>query len=145
MTTRNDRLAALESEIGVVIHRVRRVLAERARAVHPELTTASYLLLGHLVKHGALRSSALVETFGVDKGAVSRQVQQLVDLGLAERRRDPDDGRAQLVTATPTALAATAEVSAQRRKLLADRLRDWTEDDLAQLVERLGRYNDALG
>ncbi len=144
MTRRGEVLAALEGELGVLIHRVRRVIGERARAVHPELSGASYLLLGQLLEHGPLRSSALVETFGVDKGAVSRQIQQLVGLGLVERGPDPDDGRAQLLGVTPAAREAMAEVSGKRRQLLADRLADWTEADLRALVDSLARYNRAL-
>ena len=96
MSQRAELMAGLEGEFGVLLHRLRRVVADRARAVHPDLTGASYLLLGHLLEHGPMRSSCLVETFGVDKGAVSRQVRQLLDLGLVERRPDPEDGRAQL-------------------------------------------------
>ncbi len=141
---RGEVLGALEDEVGVLLHRVRRVIGERARAVHPELSGSSYLLLGHLLQHGPLRSTTLVETFGVDKGAVSRQIQQLVGLDLVERRPDPEDGRAQLLDVTTTGRQAMREVAGQRRKLLADRLSDWTEDDLSSLVGALARYNRAL-
>ncbi|MEZ5094045.1 MarR family winged helix-turn-helix transcriptional regulator [Nocardioides sp.] len=144
MSQRDDLMGGLEGEFGVLLHRLRRVVADRARAVHPDLTGASYLLLGHLLEHGPMRSSCLVETFGVDKGAVSRQVRQLLDLGLVERRPDPEDGRAQLVAVSESAREALVEVSGQRRKLLADRLSDWTEDDLRGFVSVLGRYNAAL-
>lgn len=144
MTERGEVLAALEGEVGMLIHRVRRVIVERAQAVHPELSGSSYLLLGQLVEHGPLRSSTLVDTFGIDKGAVSRQIRQLVDLDLVERRPDPEDGRAQLLAVTDAAREAMAEVAGQRRKLLADRLADWTETDLRELVGALARYNRAL-
>ncbi len=144
MTHRGEVLGALEGEVGLLLHRVRRVIGERAQSVHPELSGSSYLLLGQLAEHGPLRSSTLVETFGVDKGAVSRQIQQLVALGLVERHPDPEDGRAQLLGVTDAAREALAEVSTQRRKLLADRLSDWTEADLRELVDALARYNQAL-
>ena len=96
----------LEREVGVLIRRVRRVIGERARAVHEDLQPASYLLLAHLAEVGPSRSSAIVEAFGIDKGAISRQVQHLVDLGLVERAPTPrrprhadlitDEGRARL-------------------------------------------------
>ncbi len=144
MTQRGEVLAALEGEVGVLIHRVRRVIVERAQAVHPELSASSYLLLGQLAEHGPLRSSTLVDTFGIDKGAVSRQIRQLVELDLVERRPDPEDGRAQLLAVTDAAREAMAEVAGQRRKLLADRLADWTEADLRELVGALARYNRSL-
>ena len=44
MTSRADSLRA-SSEVGVLIRRIRRVIGERARAVHPDLQPASYLML----------------------------------------------------------------------------------------------------
>ncbi|WP_442940144.1 MarR family transcriptional regulator [Nocardioides sp. B-3] len=47
-----------------------------------------------MIEQGTVRASAVVEAFHLDKGAVSRHVQTLVDFGLAAKERDPDDGRA---------------------------------------------------
>jgi len=142
--TRAESLVRIEQEVGVLIRRVRRVIGERARAVHEGLQPSSYLLLAHLAESGPMRSSAVVEAFEIDKGAVSRQVQHLVDLGLVEREPDPDDGRATLLRVTPDATTRLAEVTRRRRELLDRRLGDWTEDDLGVLVSALGRYNQAL-
>lgn len=135
----------LEHEVGRLIRRVRRVIHQRATAVHPELQASSYLLLSYLSQAGPVRSSALVDELGVDKGAVSRQVQHLAELGLAERRPDPADGRATLVSATPEAIARLDVVAAERRARLAERLGDWSDDDLAAFADGLARYNAALG
>ncbi len=141
---RAELLDGLEGQVGVMLRRLRRVLAERARAVHPDLQTSSYLMLTWLGQHGAQRASAMAEAFGIDKGAISRQVQHLVDLGLVERAPDPDDGRATLVSATPEAERRVAAVRDQRRAWFDDRLRDWSEDDLSAIVGLLERYNAAL-
>ena len=50
--SRTEVLMQLEQELGVLIRRVRRVVAERAVAVHPDLPPASYLMLGYLAEHG---------------------------------------------------------------------------------------------
>lgn len=142
--TRAVALGMIESEVSVLIRRVRRVIGERARAVHEGLQPAAYLLLAHLVDSGPCRSSVIVEAFGIDKGAISRQVQHLVDLGLVERSPDPDDGRATLVSVTSEAQARFADVRDHRRKWLDERLGDWTEEELDVLVKALGRYNRAL-
>jgi DNA-binding MarR family transcriptional regulator len=142
--SRAESLAALEGEVGGLIRRVRRVIRERARAVHEALQPASYLLLAHLAELGPTRSSVIVDTFDVDKGAISRQVQHLVDLGLVERQPDPADRRATLISVTPDAQARLADVKAHRRTMLDERLGDWTEDDLRVLVTALARYNRAL-
>ena len=93
--SRADELGRLERELGVLIRRVRRVIGERARAVHRDLQPASYLMLTFLAAEGPQRSSVVSEKFNDDKGAISRQVQHLSDLGLLvrePRRRTPARG-----------------------------------------------------
>ncbi len=110
--TRYESLRHLEREVGVLIRRVRRVIGERARSVHEDLQPASYLMLTWLADEGPVRASSMVEKFNIDKGAVSRQLQHLVDLGLVERTPDPDDGRATLVAASED---ATRRLGGRRR------------------------------
>ena len=141
---RTDLLRGLEQEVGVMIRRIRRVIRERAHAVHPELPASSYLMLSWLLSHGAQRSSVMAEAFGIDKGAISRQLQHLVDLDLVDRSPDPDDGRASLVSASETAVDRMSAVADERRRWLDERLGDWSEDELTSFVELLGRYNAAL-
>jgi DNA-binding MarR family transcriptional regulator len=142
--SRAEELGRLEQEVGVLIRRVKRVMGERARAVHEDLQPASYLMLSFLVSSGPQRSSALSDRFGVDKGAISRQVQHLVDLGLLDREPDPVDGRAVLVSASPDAVHRMEAISRERRKWLDERLNGWSEADLREFVSGLSRYNAAL-
>ncbi|MGH3346304.1 MAG: MarR family winged helix-turn-helix transcriptional regulator [Nocardioides sp.] len=144
MTHRAQSLRQIEHELGVLIRRVRRVIGDRARAVHPELQPATYLLLSHLDEAGPLRASALVDATGVDKGAISRQVQQLVDLGLLTRAQDPDDGRATLLQVTADAHARLGQVQRDRRRRFDRRLGEWSDADLADFAARLADYNAAL-
>jgi len=141
---RADLLGGLEQEVGVMIRRIRRVIGERARSVHPDLQSSSYLMLTWLNQHGAQRASAMAEAFGIDKGAISRQVQQLVDLGFVERTRDPADGRAMMLGVTDEGRSRLTDTSLQRRKLLDERLSGWSDDELAAFVTALGRYNRTL-
>jgi DNA-binding MarR family transcriptional regulator len=143
-TGRTDLLQGLEQEVGVMIRRIRRVIGERARAVHPDLQSSSYLMLSWLDQHGPMRASAMAESFGIDKGAISRQVQHLMELGLVDRAPDPEDGRATLVSASAVAVEHLRDVHSDRRRWLDERLGDWSSDDLARLVDLLGRYNTAL-
>jgi len=142
--SRADQLGRLEQEVGVLIRRVKRVIGERARAVHPDLQPASYLMLTFLATEGPQRSSAVSERFNVDKGAISRQVQHLSDLGLLDREPDPADGRAVLISASPDAVRRMEAVDRDRRVWLEERLEDWSEDDLRGFVGGLERYNRAL-
>jgi len=145
MPTRADSLRHLEREVGVLIRRIRRVIGERARAVHPDLQPASYLMLSWLVDEGPVRASLMVENFNIDKGAVSRQLQHLAELGLVVRTPDPDDGRATLVAASDDARRRLADVAEHRRKWLDEQLGDWTADELSHFADLLERYNGSLG
>jgi DNA-binding MarR family transcriptional regulator len=144
MTDRTDSLGHLEREVGVLIRRVKRVIGERARAVHDELQPASYLMLSWLADEGPVRASSMVEKFNIDKGAVSRQLQHLDDLGLVVRTPDPDDGRATLVAASDDARRRLADVAAHRRKWLDEQLGDWTAEELGRFAVTLEKYNRAL-
>ena len=142
--SRADELGRREQEVGVLIRRVKRVIGERARAVHPDLQPASYLMLTHLATEGPQRSSVMSDLFNVDKGAISRQVQHLCDLGLLVREPDPADGRATLVSASPDAVHRLESVDRDRRKWLDERLSGWSETDLRDFVTALARYNATL-
>ena len=144
MTDRTSSLRQVEHELGVLIRRVRRVIGDRARAVHPDLQPATYLLLTQLDESGPLRAAALVDATGVDKGAISRQVQQLVDLGLLTRTQDPDDGRATLLQVTDDAHVRLGQVQRDRRRRFDRRLGEWSDADLADFATRLADYNAAL-
>ena len=128
----------------MLIRRVRRVIGERARAVHPDLQPASYLLLAHVAEAGPVRASALVDAIGIDKGAVSRQSQHLVDLGLLTRTQDPDDGRATLLAVSDAARSRLDRVRRTRSERFGQLLGEWSDDDLADFASRLARYNDTL-
>jgi len=143
-TDRTETLRQLEQEVGVLVRRVRRIIGVRARAVHPELQGVSYLMLGYLVQHGPLRASALCSVFDMDKGAVSRHIQHLLDLDLVDRTPDPDDGRATLISVSEEGTRRLGDVAEHRRRLLAERLGDWSAADLEELGVLLSRYNAAL-
>lgn len=145
MTTRDQALRHVEQELAVLVRRARRVVRERAAEVHPELQPGAYLALGHILRCGPLRAAALAEVFDLDKAAVSRQVQHLVDLGLVDRTPDPDDGRATLIAVSEEGERRTREVSERRHRDFDESLAHWSAAELEDLADRLARYNEALG
>ena len=145
MSERAAAFDAVTAELRVIGRRVKQVIAERATAVHPQLQSASYYLLVHLVENGPTRGSELSCQFGIDKGAISRQIQHLVDLGLAVRSPDPEDGRAQLVSASEEATLLITETAAKQRKVWREQLSGWSDAELADLAAQLGRFNSDLG
>lgn len=140
----DETLRALEREVSVLVRRIRRVAAERALMLHPDLSPVAYSLLLALGDSGPQRASDLVELFAIDKGAVSRQVQALLELGLIERRPDPEDRRALIMEASLEGHRRLAGIAANRRQRISDRLEDWSEEELTMFVDSLRRYNSAL-
>ncbi|WP_416954454.1 MarR family winged helix-turn-helix transcriptional regulator [Nocardioides sp. T5] len=143
-TKRYDDLRAIEAEVGTLIRRVKRVMGERAREVHPDLHPMTYFILAHLAQHGPLRAADLSDAFGMDKGGVSRQVQSLVDLGLVERQPAAEDRRAILLDASDEGRRRLATMTRSRSDRFDQRLADWSDDDLAGFSAQLAAYNRAL-
>ncbi|HEX7739565.1 MAG TPA: MarR family transcriptional regulator [Marmoricola sp.] len=141
---RAAEIRALERELAAMVRRIKRAIATRAHMVHPELAAASWSMLASLRDDGPQRSADLSERFSIDKGAVSRQVSTLEDLGLVGREPDPDDGRAQLLRLTEEGARRVDEVDARRREWYEGRLSDWGAAEIGDLAERLGAYNRAL-
>lgn len=142
--SRSEDLRAIESEVATLIRRVKRVIGERAREVHPELHPMTYFILTHLDTHGPMRGADLSDAFGMDKGGVSRQIQTLVDLGLVERRPDDDDRRAILLAATDDGHTRLERMNQDRRDRFDERLADWSDEDLSMFARQLSAYNRAL-
>lgn len=143
--TREETMRALEHEIGVISRRIRRTIDERSRMIHPDLAAAAFSLLVSIGDDGPVRASALAEGFSLDKGAVSRYLTQLEELGLVSRTPDPADGRAALLALTETGRQRLDEVNDRRRAAVGDLLASWSDEDLDRLVRDLGRYNRTLG
>lgn len=141
---RDRMILDLELEVSSLIRRIKRVIGERARTIHPDLTPTGYLMLTHMNDHGPVRASAVVEAFNLDKGAVSRHVQTLVEFDLATKERDPDDGRAWVVSLSDDGRRRMADLTTTRRARLGRLLGDWSDDELSTFVATLGRYNASL-
>lgn len=103
---------------------------------------AAFILLVHLVKDGPRRLSTLADAVHSDVSTVSRQIAQLVRLGLVERRPDPSDGRASLLAATDDGRRAFEEKRAHRNRNMAEILSGWDAHDQATLTRLLARFND---
>jgi DNA-binding MarR family transcriptional regulator len=144
VNARYDDLRLIESEVGSLIRRVKRVMGERAREVHPDLHPMTYFILTHLAVNGPMRGADLSGVFGMDKGGVSRQVQTLVDLGLVERKPDAEDRRAILLDATEEGRKRLEEVSRSRSDRFDERLSDWSDAELSAFASQLAAYNAAL-
>ena len=136
--------ALLSAEI-VRLVRASHGMRAQIHAAKPDgIEWAGSMLMFNLCKDGPQRSSALAAAVCVDPSTVSRQIGDLVDLGLVERRADPRDGRATLLAATEAGEAQYQLLHEQRNRAFAFMLADWSDDDVSALVDLLRRLNDTL-
>lgn len=141
---RDEALRGLEHEIGRLLRRIRRGIGDRAAQVDPSLTATAYPLLVTLVELGPHRAADLADLFALDKGAVSRIVHQLLELGLIERAPDPQDGRASILSATAEGKRRLAVTADRRHQEVGRRLADWEPESIASLADGLARFNAAV-
>jgi len=132
---------ALEREFSLLLRRARANASELSRTVHPDLDGSAYTLLSYLVQSDGLRAGDLAALFGVDKGAISRQLSRLERAGLVERRADPDDRRAQVLVTTPEGRRRHEAALQLRRARFRERLSSWPERDVASLARLLAQLN----
>ncbi|WP_170323823.1 MarR family winged helix-turn-helix transcriptional regulator [Cryptosporangium phraense] len=119
-----------------------RYKAQQAATVG-EAATAAYGLLFQLAERPQ-RAGTLAEAVHADPSTVSRQVAQLVDRGLVERKPDPADGRACVLVPTEAGREVIAVLRQQREEHLARIVRDWPDRDVDDLVRLLGRFITGL-
>ena len=106
----DDALAEFQGHLNLIFTKARSLWKESAARIHPDLQPAGYKLLASIARAGSSNGHQLAELFEMDKSVVSRQVRMLEELDLIESRPDENDGRLRVLTATPAACAALADV-----------------------------------
>ena len=134
-----QRSAALNRHIMQLTRTMQTIKSHVAATASDGVSWATYILLLHLTTGGPQRAKALAEAVCVDPSTVSRQVDQLVKLGLVERQADPSDGRATVLAATPEGYAVHRRMHERRDAMLTGVMREWEAADVVQLTDLLGR------
>jgi DNA-binding MarR family transcriptional regulator len=137
----NEAFNALEQELGTLLRRARAMSAEMGREVHPDLDPEAYGLLAGIHDYSWARASDLALHFGLGKATVSRQLKVLAQLGLIERRPDPDDGRAHVLALTEEGRQRLESARTARRKRWHVVLGTWPIDDVLLMAGMLARFN----
>jgi DNA-binding MarR family transcriptional regulator len=102
-----------------------------------DVTASQSAALGRLIRDGATTTAELARAEGVRPQSMGATVQALVDLGLATRDPDPEDGRRTIVSATDAGRAAREDSHRSRTRLLAERLAALDPDDRATVARSI--------
>jgi DNA-binding MarR family transcriptional regulator len=138
--TDDETLGAIETHIAMLMRLGEASRRSTGLKPHRALDRAAYVILRHLQQDGPLNVWALAARLNLDGSTVTRQVTALQRDGLAERHRDPSDGRGTVIAPTEKGLAQVNAVRQARRALYDKVLHDWSAEqraDLARALERL--------
>ncbi|MYQ45462.1 MarR family transcriptional regulator [Streptomyces sp. SID4985] len=133
-----EELARQLSAVGAVKRDMGRILP-------PDCPAGSAAVLTLLGRHGAMRMSRLAELLSVDMSVTSRHVAHVADRGWIERSPDPADKRSRILRLTPAGARQLEELSLRTSRLLAERLSDWTDDEVGQLIRLMTRLRASFG
>jgi DNA-binding MarR family transcriptional regulator len=122
----------------------RRVYASQADAAGVAMSQPAYVLLRRISQDGPLPMGELARRTHMDAGATARQVGQLERDGLVRRHPSPEDGRVNLVVATPSGLRMHQRVAAVLHRYMVDVLARWPERDRRDFARLMGRFVEDL-
>lgn len=127
--------------------RLRLAITRMARRLRQESGTdlgpSQAAALATIERHGPLSPSELAERERIKRPTATRIVAHLESAGLVERVRDPVDGRASILSATPRARTLLRRLRARKTAYLARRLDRLDREDrrtlerAAELLEEM--------
>ncbi len=135
---------ALEQQLSVLARRLSRPVRVHGPSGWTLLDRPAYQALRRIVEEGPLRLTALSGMLDVDLSVVSRQIRSLEDAGFVSRSADPGDARAFLISASASGREAFEATARQRSEVLGEVLVGWPEEDRAEFVRMLSRFNTEL-
>jgi DNA-binding MarR family transcriptional regulator len=115
------------------------VKRELGRILPSDCPSGSAAVLTLLGRYGDMRMSRLAELLSVDMSVTSRHVTHIADRGWIDRSPDPADKRSRILHLTPAGLARLEALSERTTQLLAERLGDWSDEEVAQLTRLMAR------
>lgn len=124
------------------LHRSTRALLRRP--VSDRAGAAAEAVLALLAEVGEVRPGALACRVGASPSVLSRQLADLEEAGLVDRRADPDDGRAHLVRTSADGDALLAATAAARAERLRGVLERWSEEEARTALASLARLRRDL-
>ncbi|MEU0249123.1 MarR family transcriptional regulator [Streptomyces sp. NPDC006235] len=120
------------------------VKRELSRIMPADCPGGSATVLTILGRHGDMRMSKLAELLAVDMSVTSRHVAHVVDRGWIERSPDPADKRSRILRLTPAGHAQLDELSRRTTEVLAERLSDWSDEDVGRLTDLMARLRESF-
>ena len=119
------------------VDRLRRAIiriARRIRATSDRITPSQRSVLGTVYREGPVTVGQVAEIEHIQPPAASRILTTLEQLGLVERRQDPNDRRCSRLVATQAGTDMVAELTVAGRGWLAEQLAQLDPSDVDQIA-----------
>ena len=130
-----------------MLPRLRLAITRVARRLRQEAGTdlgpSQVAALATIERHGPLSPSELAERERIKRPTATRILRHLETAGLLERVRDPDDGRASILSVTPKAREHLRRLRARKTAYLAKRL-DGLDPEDRQTLERAAELLEGM-
>jgi DNA-binding MarR family transcriptional regulator len=144
--TRSDT-ATTAVRLTVAAKRFRARLREEAGATSTGLSTSQLAILRRVIDFGPITAAALAAVEHVSQQAIAQSLALMKSDKLVETKRDPNDGRKALVSATRAGKGLLDSALAMRDEWLVDAIDATIPDEeratLEQAIEILERLADA--
>lgn len=137
MSNQNDEI---EQQLFKMLRR-NQAIHVRTASGKVELERSSYGILCLLADEGPQRLGAIAYSFRLDPSTITRQVQAVVRLGLAEKNIDADDRRASVLSLTEHGKKAVDDARTHRRRMLDVLLQEWSDEERSSFLHSLSRFN----
>ncbi|HEX8803893.1 MAG TPA: MarR family winged helix-turn-helix transcriptional regulator, partial [Acidimicrobiales bacterium] len=142
MTSEIPHPEDLADEFFAVAHALKRLVNSRVQ--HTGLSMARLRVLFQLVGGGSIRMGELSQCVDVAPRTMTSTVEAMVRDGLVERRPDPADGRATIVSITEAGRRSFEEGRRHQARAVADLFHVLDDRQRAALVDILGRLGAAV-
>ncbi|WP_436532792.1 MarR family winged helix-turn-helix transcriptional regulator [Actinoplanes sp. HUAS TT8] len=138
-TSRRELELALGEGINALVSATRALSERSAAHFHSQLQPAAFHIARWLYAFGPAKPSEVAEAVHMDRSSTSTLIGKMRTLGLLEASPNPDDKRSVIVGLSTDGRERVAATLQDRGDVFHARTREWSDDDLAQLVELLGR------
>lgn len=138
MKTRSSNTEVFDRMHGLM-HSQGRYMQQAVSADGNGLGPMEMRCLRHVAHHEGTTQSDLVVHSGRDKAQIARLVKGLIERGLVQSQPHPQDGRSQVLSATPEGLALQRKMQAHRARFETQLLAGFSADETALLIELLTR------
>ncbi|MCQ4045149.1 MarR family winged helix-turn-helix transcriptional regulator [Streptantibioticus rubrisoli] len=119
-----------------------RLYAHLTEGLGKAVDELTYPVLSGLARTGPLSAAELGREVGLDRTTVTRRADRLESAGLVQRRQDPVDGRATLLTLTRQGHETIAATRQRLAAAIEDGLASWSEADAQTFARWLRRFVD---